>query len=144
MCRPTKPLVRRKSHGRSAVTNRTRAHLSGDERTQTARRFRDLVAAYSADFEADLSEQDLSLVRMAASLTLKAEQMQADQVAGKDVDAETLIKLAGTARRTLDAVSAASAASKPAPGQALQQYLADRAARLAAEDEESDGEESNN
>jgi hypothetical protein len=140
--RPSTPVVRRKSHGSSAVTNRTRAHLNQDERSATARRFRDLVRAFSAEFEGELSEPDIALVRLAASLTLKAEQMQADQVAGKDVAADELIKLAGTVRRTIASVSARAVETKPNGPTALQDYLARRSAAQAEEDEEEDGEKS--
>jgi hypothetical protein len=133
--RPRPSRVGVKSHGRSAITNRSRSHLKGDERSSTARRFRDLVAAFSVDFE-ELSEQDLVLVRLAASLTLQAEILQADQVAGKPVDSTELIKLAGTSRRTLAAVSARAVSKKPA-GQTLQDHIAAK----YEDDEADDGED---
>jgi hypothetical protein len=135
MCRPSKPLVRHKSRGRSAVTNRSRAHQNGDERSAGARRFRDLVAAFSADLGDNLSEADLAMVRTAAGLTLKSELLQADLAAGIPVDAETLIKLAGTSRRALAAISVKAAERKPA-GQTLQDYLAARAAPQSDDNDE--------
>jgi hypothetical protein len=88
-----------------------------------------------------LSDPDIALVRLAASLTLKAEQMQADQVAGKNVAADELIKLAGTVRRTIASVSARAVETKPNGPTALQDYLAKRSAAKAEEEEEDEEEE---
>jgi hypothetical protein len=52
MCRPSKPLVRHKSRGRSAVTNGKQLHANAvpvDGRSHRARRFRYLVAAFTAE-----------------------------------------------------------------------------------------------
>jgi ribosomal protein L12E/L44/L45/RPP1/RPP2 len=125
------------SKNRSAVSNRSRLHQAGDARSAGARRFRDLVDALSADLGDNLSEADLAMVRTAAGLTLKSELMQADLAAGKDVDAETLIKLAGTSRRALAAISAKAADRKPG-GQTLAEYMAAKAAGLHSDD---DGED---
>jgi hypothetical protein len=125
------------SKNRSAVSNRSRLHQTGDARSAGARRFRDLVDALSADLGDNLSEADLAMVRTAAGLSLKSELMQADLAAGKDVDAETLIKLAGTSRRALAAISAKVVDRKPA-GLTLADHLARRAAELSADDEVDD------
>ena len=65
MCVRRSPVVATSKRSRSAVTNGSRAHQKGDERSAGARRFRDLVAAFSADLGADLSESDLAMVRTA-------------------------------------------------------------------------------
>jgi hypothetical protein len=131
MCSHRKPIVATSKRSRSAVTNGSRIHQNGDARSSSARRFRDLIAAFSADLGDNLSEADLAMVRTAAGLTLKSELMQADLAAGKDVDAETLIKLAGTSRRALSAISAKATDRKPA-GQTLAEYAAQRAAERDA------------
>ncbi len=77
------------------------------------------------------------MVRTAAGLTLKSELMQADLAAGKDVDAETLIKLAGTSRRALAAISAKAVDRKPA-GQTLAEYMAAKQAAQQADDSDED------
>jgi hypothetical protein len=133
------PVVARSKRSRAAVTNRSRTHQNGDERSAGARRFRDLVAAFSADLGDDLSEADMAMVRTAAGLTLKSELLQADLAAGKPVDAETLIKLAGTSRRALAAISVKAAERKPAGTMTLQEYAAMKAAQrdaLESDDEE--------
>ena len=140
MCARRTPVAARPPASRSKVSNRSRAHQNVDERSAGARRFRDLVDAFSADLGDNLSEADLALVRMAAGLTLKAEMMQADLAAGKDVDAETLIKLAGTARRSMAAISAKAIERKPT-AMTFQDYLAQKAAERAAA--QSDDDEAN-
>ena len=127
MCSRRAPVAPKSIRSRSAITNRSRVHSRVDARSAGARRFRDLVAAFSADLGDDLSEADLAMVRTAAALTLKSELMQADLAAGIPVDAETLIKLAGTSRRALAAISAKAIDRKPT-GMTLAQYAAARAA----------------
>jgi hypothetical protein len=131
MCARPNPVARPPPTSRSKVSNRSSIHQNVDARSAGARRFRDLITAFSADLGDDLSEADLAMVRTAAALTLKAELMQADLAAGKDVDAETLIKLAGTSRRALAAISAKSIERKPT-GQTLAEYAALRAAERDA------------
>src|SRR4051812_37277951 len=89
--------------GRSAVSNGTRLFLEEtgiDYRTLTIRRFKDLIRTYSDDYEIT-TEADQSLVRMAAALALKAEQMQAALVRGEPVDSDKLNRLTGTLHRAL-------------------------------------------
>jgi hypothetical protein len=122
--------------GRSAVTNGKVLHSNATEidgRGHGARRFRDLIAAFSSGL-GELSESDTAMVRTAAALTLKSEQMQADLAAGKEVDATTLIKLAGATRRSLAAISA-KAKDKPA-GPTLAEYWASKQAAADDTDEE--------
>lgn len=98
----------------------------------------ELFNAFAAGFDGELSETDQSLIRQAATLSLKSELLAADLAAGKNVDADVLIRLAGAAKRTLAEVSAASAASKPRGGDALQAYLAKRAAAAETDDTDED------
>ncbi len=76
---------------RSAMTNGARRHLHPegiDGRSTDARRFKDLIAGFAAPYggEAVLTVAEQALVRNAAALTLKLEQMQADAVAGRPID----------------------------------------------------------
>jgi hypothetical protein len=138
MCRPTKSLVMRKSHGRSSVSNGKILHANSagiDGRSHNARRFRDLVRAHEASLGGNLSEIDMALVRTAAALTLKSEQLQADLAAGKDVDSDALIRLASTSRRALAAVSAKAIDRKPT-AMTLQEYLAAKGAAVEADTEQ--------
>jgi hypothetical protein len=116
---------------RSKVSNRSRVHQTADERSAGARRFRDLIEAFSEGL-GELSEADLAMVRTAAALTIKSEQLQAALAAGEAVDSDALIRLAGTTRRSLAAISA-KRQDKPAP--TLADYMAARAAELEEDDE---------
>jgi hypothetical protein len=121
MCVRRQSSVASPSKIRSAVSNRSKTHQNVDERSAGARRFRDLIAAYSADLGDNLSESDMAMVRTAAALTLKSEQMQAALAAGENVDSDALIRLAGTTRRSLQAISAKVADKKPT-GPTLAEY----------------------
>jgi ribosomal protein L12E/L44/L45/RPP1/RPP2 len=141
MCARRSPIAPRSPASRSAVTNRSRVHQKGDERSANARRYRDLIASFSVDLGDDISESDMAMIRTAAGLTLKSELLHADLVAGRDVDADQLIRLAGTSRRALAAVSARAEDRKP-PAQTFADYLARKAAeRAALESDETDDED---
>jgi hypothetical protein len=116
---------------RSAVTNGTRLHSHVDGRTVAARRFRDLVAAFEAEIGGTLSPIERGLVRSAASLQLQAEIMQAAIVRGEAIDPEMLIRLTGSSRRILQAISAKAAKRKPTGSDALKEHLAMRARERA-------------
>ena len=115
---------------RSKVTNGTRLLIGVDGRSPTARRFRDLVHAYEAEFES-VTEVDRNLIRQAALLALKSEQLQAAVVRGERVDTETITNLAGQLRRTLADMKRKAEATTPAPTSILEQ--------LAAHADEEDG-----
>jgi preprotein translocase subunit SecA len=141
MCVRRAPVVATSKRSRSAITNGSKAHQKGDERSAGARRFRDLVAAFSADLGDDLSEADMAAVRTAAALTLKSEQIQADLAAGIHVDSDALIRLASTSRRALAAVSAKALERKPASTMTLADYMAAKQAEhdaLADDDDHED------
>jgi hypothetical protein len=138
MCTRRKPVVPASKRTRAAVTNRSRLHQKTDERSAGSRRFRDLIQAFSANL-GELSEIDMILVRSAAALTLKSEQLQAAMASGEAVDPDTLIRLSGEARRSLAAISAKASSDKPA-GNDLQTYLANRQAEAEQSDDESDDE----
>jgi hypothetical protein len=142
MCARRTKVAPRSPVSRSKVSNGSALHQNADERSAGARRFRDLVAAFSEDLGDDLSEADMAMVRTAAGLTLKSELLQDDLAAGVPVDAETLIKLAGTSRRALAAISAKAIERKPAGGENLAQYMARRAAEAAElRSDDDDGED---
>jgi hypothetical protein len=71
------------------------------------------------------------MIRQAAGLTLRAEQLQAAVVRGEAVDDDQLIRLSSTARRLLTAISAKAAKRKP-PAPTLQDHIATRAAARAS------------
>ncbi len=118
---------------RSAMTNGARRHLHPegiDGRSTDARRFKDLIAGFAAPYggESALTVGEQALVRNAAAMSLKLEQMQADAVAGKPIDSEQLTRLSNSVQRTLaslrkgrehqmrgSALMVASPAAQPAP-----------------------------
>jgi hypothetical protein len=100
---------------RSAVSNRSRLLEGVDGRTASARRYRDLCRAFEAELGGPLNEVELGLVKQAATLTLRAEQMQGAVVRGEMVNSDQLIRLSGTARRILNSIAAKASKRKPAP-----------------------------
>jgi hypothetical protein len=116
---------------------RNRRGLRPDGRSAGARRLKALISAYSADLAGELSQVDQTLIRTAATLTLKMELVEADLASGKTVDSDELIRLASTSRRALAAVTATVTDRKPS-GETLPQYLARKAAER---DDDGDGED---
>src|ERR1700694_4233123 len=86
------PLASRQRAHRSAVSNGTRLFcVDGlDGRSQTARRFRDLVEAIGNDLGGvdHLSEGQKQRIRRAATLSIMAEAMEADAVRNLAFDGE--------------------------------------------------------
>lgn len=98
-----------------------------DGRTVSARRYRDLVVAFEHEVGiGSLTESEKSLIRQAAALTLRAEELQSALVLGADIDTDLLVRLSGTAKRILASIGA-KATRKPADGQnEISTYLANK------------------
>jgi hypothetical protein len=126
-----KPIARSSTTNRSAVTNGSKLLVGIDGRSPTARRFRDLVAAFEAEIGGNLTEVERGLVKQAAALTIRAEQLQADIVNGKPVDSDALIRVSSTAKRILGAIGEKAARRKPATP-SLHDHVARRAAERAS------------
>jgi hypothetical protein len=89
---------------RNAVSNGSRLHRRGvDGRKRDAKRFRDAFESFAKSLggEERLSEADRALARMAASLTVKSEAMQAQVAAGGEIDAEQLVRVSNSLSRVL-------------------------------------------
>jgi hypothetical protein len=89
---------------RNAVSNGSRLHRRGiDGRKRDAKRFRDAFESFAKSLggEERLSEADRALARMAASLTVKSEAMQAQVAAGGEIDAEQLVRISNSLSRVL-------------------------------------------
>ena len=99
---------------RSRISNRSRILPGVDGRSSNARRFRDICAAYEAEAGGNITEVERDLIRQAAGLTLRAEQLQGMIVRGEAVENDELIRLSSTAKRLLEAIRAKAAKKKPA------------------------------
>lgn len=110
---------------RSAVSNGSRILDGVDGRSTGARRFKDLIESFGRDLGGlhRLSEAEQSLVRQAASVTMRAEQLQAAIVKGERVDPDELIRLTNTARRCLEGIQ-----KRETPKPSLAEHLAKKGA----------------
>ena len=78
--------------------------------TPIARRFRSILRNLEAEYETDRA-----LIRQAATLTLLAEQLQAQLVRGEPIVPDTISKLTGQLRRVLAELRQRTAEGEPAP-----------------------------
>jgi hypothetical protein len=129
---------------RSAVTNGSQLLGGVDMRSATARRFRDLVTELAREHGGELSVVELGLIRSAAALTVKAEELQAGIVRGDAVDVDELVRLSSEARRVLQSLrkrapaAATSTESFADIAMRAQSEASERRAKELAEDEASD------
>jgi hypothetical protein len=84
-----------------------------------------------------LTESESGLVRQAAALALRCEQLQVAIVRGEVVDDDLLVRISGTSKRLLGAIAIKA---KPATGETLAQYMARKATESTA-DTDDDGDE---
>jgi hypothetical protein len=124
-----RPKVAAAPRTRSMVTNQSKLLHGVDGRSTTARRFRDLIADYAreAGGSAVLSPAELGMVRQAAAMTLRAEQLQAAIVRGEPVLADEMIRLSSEARRVLAGLRKRHPRKAPPT---LAEYLAARGGNL--------------
>lgn len=126
----TAPVAALPKTSRSRVTN-GKALLAGiDGRSATARRFKDIAAAYAAEL-GPLTAMQSAMVKQAAVLTLEAESMQAALVRGEAVDRDAVVRLANALDRALRSLGLRPARAKP-KGPNLAAYLAARKAAGAS------------
>ncbi len=102
----TARVVSRPPTTRSAISNGSRILEGIDGRSTGARRFKDLIESFSRDMGGIdcLSETEQSLIRQAAIVTMRGEQLQAAIVRGEHVDPDDLVRLSNTARRCLASI----------------------------------------
>jgi hypothetical protein len=98
---------------RSKISNRSRMLPGVDGRSSAARRFRDICANYEAQFGGNISELERDLIRQAAGLTLRAEQLQGAIVRGEPVSNDELVRISSTAKRLLETIRAKADKRKP-------------------------------
>lgn len=114
---------------RSAVSNGSRLHLSEvDGRTAEARRFRDIMAEIVSDLGgADLlSEGQRQLARRASMMSVEAERMEAEAIAGGSFDADAFGSLSDRIGRVFNRLGLKRVARDAVPD--LQSYIKGRAA----------------
>lgn len=94
----------RSSTVRSAVTNGRRIANGLDGRTVAARRFRDLIVSLAADLGGldALNEGERALIRNAAAMVVRSEDLQAATLRGEAVDPSDLIRLTDAVASVLD------------------------------------------
>ena len=107
---------------KSKVSNGTRLLAGVDGRSATFRRFRDLVADLMAEQDRDLSISEIGLIRSAAALLVRSEELQAAAVRNEDLDGDELIRLTSEARRLLHCLRK-SALPEPEP-MSIEEHLA--------------------
>jgi hypothetical protein len=117
---------------RSRVSNRSRILPGVDGRSATARRFRDICRSYELEAGGDVSEVERDLIRQAAGLVVRGEQMQAALIRGEPVNNDELVRISSTAKRLLETIRTKADKRKPSGQGLLQQYLADKAAQAGA------------
>jgi hypothetical protein len=110
----------RKATARSAVTN-GKALPGVDGRSRYARRYYDLCADLAHDLGGGLSTAEMSIVRQAAALTVKSEELQAAIVKGEPISTDDAVRLANASARLLAALR--TKRRQPA-GPTLAEYLA--------------------
>ena len=118
-----------KPQGRSRKTNGSTAFLGKvDGRTAAARRYRDLVRAYTDELGGNLSALQGIRVDHAAALTVRLEQLHtAIAAGGQDVSDEDLVRVSNALRRELSALGLVEQEGEP-PKPNLKSYLEGRTA----------------
>jgi len=111
---------------RSRITNGSDLLRGIDGRSAEARRYRDLIEGFTAEFgSATPGEREMALIRQAAALTVQAETMQAAIVRGEAVDIEQLTRVANALTGTLKELGIRKHRAAPKPP-SLAEYLASR------------------
>jgi hypothetical protein len=98
--------------------------------------FERLCRAYAAEFFSGApNEIERGLIRQAVGLQITVERLQADDLAGKDVDRDQIIRLNSEHRRVVASLRRKGEQAKPA-GPSIQDILAEMAE--ATDDEEAE------
>lgn len=108
---------------RSRVSNGTKLLAGVDGRSPLARRFRDLIRGYTAEFEV-VSDFDKDLIRQAAFLVIKSEDLQTKHLTGGNVDSDEIIRLSGQLRRVLSALRRRAHTTAPAAPSVTEHWAA--------------------
>jgi hypothetical protein len=115
-------------------------HGKIDRPVTFVKRQRELCAAYESPMGASITPAKRSLIARAVSIELSLELMEAEQVAGKPIDAEKHARLAGVLARLLDrlGLTARSGASAAPPPFDLRKSIRSRITQNGLSDAERD------
>jgi hypothetical protein len=113
MTRRRKPIAARLDINRSRVSNNSLLLVGIDGRSAAARRYRDLVVAFEREFKC-ATESERTLIRNAALMTVKLEEMAAATIRGEHVDIGDMTRTIGSQRRILNTLEKRTDADAPA------------------------------
>lgn len=120
-------LASKSSSHRSRITNGSAMLAGVDGRSTTARRFRDLVEALTAEQPKPLTEAVRLQIRTAASLQVHVEELTSRMARGEVVSAEEMTRAANGAIRALSSLNRRQPTRRRASGSAVASYLSSRA-----------------
>jgi hypothetical protein len=86
---------------------RGRRRIIRDRRRSFSGRLDELIAALTEDFGDDPGPVELALIESAATLTVRAEELQEHLRRGENVNDNTLVRVSNAAARSLDQLSEA-------------------------------------
>ncbi len=104
--------------GQKVRKRRARQRVPGRRTPRAAiRRFNDLVVQFTAELggRERLNIAEHEMVRQAAAIMLRAEQLQAAIVRGERIDPDELIRLSSEGRRVLRSLGIKNGGAKPQP-----------------------------
>lgn len=108
---------------RSRVSNGTKLLAGVDGRSPLARRFRDIIRSYEAEFEV-ASDFDKDLIRQAAFLVIRIEDLQSKHLQGHEIKDDDVVRLTGKLQRNLLFLKRRSESSASAAPLSLAEQLA--------------------
>ena len=111
---------------RSAVSNGSRKALFGDGRSAGARRYRDLLQEFAAEFGglASLPATGQQKVRRLAQVSVELELLEATRAAGGAIDPVAFCTLVNTQRRLMRDLEALVQRIQAKPGPSLHEHMA--------------------
>jgi hypothetical protein len=114
---------------RARTTNRPTVVHGLDMRTNTGRRYRDIMAGLTAALGGELTEPQRFAVQRAAGILVAAEEMRAKAMRGDKIPVTGLVKLENLATRALALLDLPKPGSKRGP--TLEEYWARKRSELA-------------
>jgi hypothetical protein len=121
------PVERQDAKHKAAITNGSRATIFGDGRSAGARRYRDLLSAFSADLGEPLSAAADQVVRRLSQASVELELMEAASASGTAIDPVAFCTLVNVQRRLLKDLDTCKRQRRAEPKRQLQEYLASKA-----------------